>query len=444
MTMQAYENPAFVEDIARDAAVALRADDPRVARSRSRVTNQESIHSHNAVATVRGRRERDRHARSDSRARVISSSDARGVKTSVARMSRGDADAQPLRGAALPRPAAHPSHARGATTAREAGRHVDVSIVSAGHGLVARPRPRIAPYERTFQGMSSRRAPALARRAAVSHATVRRVPRAPTLTSPSSCSATTTSTHADSADDLALGRPQSLSAASIGRPCDCRRSPRAASRSSLHASDTRRFALRSSWGSRARSAGRLLAHLRRDVRRRRSRPTSSCSRRWLARRRTAPPLAAAERGSSDDAVLLPRQPGPDRSELRLRDRGALAVPHPPARRPLRTRGPRPAALLRACSSRRRWSMASTAARARYSAQQRQRLYRVGIREFFRLDACAGPRSTTMGDCGAFTYVREEDAAVQRRRGHRLLRGLRLRRRPVARPRDPRLRPATRR
>src|SRR4051812_32868914 len=44
---------------------------------------------------------------------------------------------------------------------------------------------------------------------------------------------------------------------------------------------------------------------------------------------------------------------------------------------------------------------------RYSAQQRQRLYRVGIREFFRLDEAPGPRIATMGDCGAFTYVRED-------------------------------------
>lgn len=41
---------------------------------------------------------------------------------------------------------------------------------------------------------------------------------------------------------------------------------------------------------------------------------------------------------------------------------------------------------------------------RYSAQQRQRLYRVGVREFFRLN---GERIDTLGDCGAFTYVREE-------------------------------------
>jgi hypothetical protein len=44
---------------------------------------------------------------------------------------------------------------------------------------------------------------------------------------------------------------------------------------------------------------------------------------------------------------------------------------------------------------------------RYSAQQRQRLYRVGIREFFRLDGRSGARIATLGDCGAFSYVREE-------------------------------------
>lgn len=43
---------------------------------------------------------------------------------------------------------------------------------------------------------------------------------------------------------------------------------------------------------------------------------------------------------------------------------------------------------------------------RYSAQQRQRFYREGIREFFRLDTTTGARIDTMGDCGAFQYVRE--------------------------------------
>lgn len=41
---------------------------------------------------------------------------------------------------------------------------------------------------------------------------------------------------------------------------------------------------------------------------------------------------------------------------------------------------------------------------RYSAQQRQRLYRVGVREFFRLN---GEPIDTLGDCGAFTYVQED-------------------------------------
>ena len=40
---------------------------------------------------------------------------------------------------------------------------------------------------------------------------------------------------------------------------------------------------------------------------------------------------------------------------------------------------------------------------KYSIAQRQRLLRVGVREFFRL---AGTPLVTMGDCGAFTYVRE--------------------------------------
>src|SRR3954471_12543307 len=43
---------------------------------------------------------------------------------------------------------------------------------------------------------------------------------------------------------------------------------------------------------------------------------------------------------------------------------------------------------------------------RYSAQQRQRLYRVGAREFFRLDSAPGDRLDTLGHCGAFSYVRE--------------------------------------
>ena len=51
VTMQAYENPAFVEDIARGVAQVLQADE-RVASFRVRVTNFESIHNHNAFAQV--------------------------------------------------------------------------------------------------------------------------------------------------------------------------------------------------------------------------------------------------------------------------------------------------------------------------------------------------------------------------------------------------------
>lgn len=52
VTMQAYDRPAFVEDLCRDVAVALR-DDARVAAFVISVTNEESIHDHRAVARVR-------------------------------------------------------------------------------------------------------------------------------------------------------------------------------------------------------------------------------------------------------------------------------------------------------------------------------------------------------------------------------------------------------
>ncbi len=40
---------------------------------------------------------------------------------------------------------------------------------------------------------------------------------------------------------------------------------------------------------------------------------------------------------------------------------------------------------------------------RYTLAQRHRFYRVGVREFFRL---GGSKLETMGDCGAFSYIRE--------------------------------------
>ena len=45
--------------------------------------------------------------------------------------------------------------------------------------------------------------------------------------------------------------------------------------------------------------------------------------------------------------------------------------------------------------------------SKYTFAQRHRLYRLGVRRFFRLDACEGPPLATLGDCGAFNYVREE-------------------------------------
>jgi hypothetical protein len=46
--------------------------------------------------------------------------------------------------------------------------------------------------------------------------------------------------------------------------------------------------------------------------------------------------------------------------------------------------------------------------SRYTIAQRQRLLRVGAREFFRLEKSPWPPIALMGDCGAFTYVREAE------------------------------------
>jgi GTP cyclohydrolase I len=52
VTMQAYDNPVFVEDVARNVTRHLRADG-RVAWFEVRVVNHESIHNHSAFAVVR-------------------------------------------------------------------------------------------------------------------------------------------------------------------------------------------------------------------------------------------------------------------------------------------------------------------------------------------------------------------------------------------------------
>ncbi len=51
VTMQAYDNPAFVEDIVRNVATRLRAD-RRIAWFRAHAVNHESIHNHSAFASI--------------------------------------------------------------------------------------------------------------------------------------------------------------------------------------------------------------------------------------------------------------------------------------------------------------------------------------------------------------------------------------------------------
>jgi GTP cyclohydrolase I len=60
VTMQAYDNPVFVEDMVRNVATALR-EDQRVAWFHVRAENHESIHNHNAFAGVEWRRPRTGH-----------------------------------------------------------------------------------------------------------------------------------------------------------------------------------------------------------------------------------------------------------------------------------------------------------------------------------------------------------------------------------------------
>ena len=51
VTMQAYDNPVFVEDLVRNVAIKLKEDD-RIAWFSVEAVNQESIHNHNAFARV--------------------------------------------------------------------------------------------------------------------------------------------------------------------------------------------------------------------------------------------------------------------------------------------------------------------------------------------------------------------------------------------------------
>jgi len=53
VTERAYDNPKFVEDIARDVALAFNAD-ARIGRFRVTVENFESIHNHSAFAEITG------------------------------------------------------------------------------------------------------------------------------------------------------------------------------------------------------------------------------------------------------------------------------------------------------------------------------------------------------------------------------------------------------
>ncbi len=65
VTMQAYDNPVFVEDLVRNVAVLLKKD-PRISAFTVRAVNQESIHAHDAFAQVVWKRRTRRRSRKHS------------------------------------------------------------------------------------------------------------------------------------------------------------------------------------------------------------------------------------------------------------------------------------------------------------------------------------------------------------------------------------------
>ena len=62
ITEYAYEHPAFVEDVVRDVALRIESD-PRITWFSVEAESMESIHNHNAFATVSRRREGERWVR---------------------------------------------------------------------------------------------------------------------------------------------------------------------------------------------------------------------------------------------------------------------------------------------------------------------------------------------------------------------------------------------
>ena len=56
ITMLAYDNPRFVEDVVREVLTGLK-NESRCDAYEVRVTNYESIHAHNAFACITGRPE---------------------------------------------------------------------------------------------------------------------------------------------------------------------------------------------------------------------------------------------------------------------------------------------------------------------------------------------------------------------------------------------------
>ncbi len=120
------------------------------------------------------------------------------------------------------------------------------------------------------------------------------------------------------------------------------------------------------------------------------------------------PFAARAATSRARAFLSSRQPGPDRPLLRLPYREPRSLQGPPARRSLRHEALGESPYDGVLISKVIVDGMPFGGSGKYTMAQRQRLYREGARAFFRLARPDGRLLASMGDSGAFAYVREPE------------------------------------
>jgi GTP cyclohydrolase I len=84
VTMTAYDDPMFVEDVIREITAKLKRD-RRVAWFRAHVESVESIHNHNAFATLEWKRKSSAHSRNARTAETIALAEVEACTEQLAR-----------------------------------------------------------------------------------------------------------------------------------------------------------------------------------------------------------------------------------------------------------------------------------------------------------------------------------------------------------------------